>query len=432
MKNLLICILLLNAFCQLTYANELKAEPITSSKPSMAENLTQHSFHSEILNQKRTIDVYLPPAYHITSEHVSFPVIYLLDSEFLFHPITGVVQHLSMSSLMPDSIVIGINNYEQAPQLSSNVVTEQRVDVMPKLYDNNSELAGWGNYQADKHLQFLADELIPFIEQKYRTNNFRMLTGLSPTATFTLYSAWKREGLFDVYIAMNHWSLLLEDEKGINVIEHLSNALGSSNNKNRYLYLSQIDYFPDDLAQTRKEYALLQEKLNALNSSAITFKTEILSGYAYHTTLDAFISAMEMAFPRELWEVRYRNFQDDKPGISLANLKNYYQKLHQQYGFEVLPKLRKWWATGDDLLALSRRTKDSLATLEYALSLYGRSAEAHALLADELVKQKQLKRAIELRKKAVELAQQNNNIRLAVYKQQLNMLKQSLKQKGTQ
>lgn len=116
----------------------------------------------------------------------------------------------------------------------------------------------------------------------------------------------------------------------------------------------------------------------------------------------------------------------DVPGQSFANFSQYYSELQQQYGFQVLPKLRKRWATGDDLIALSRRTKDKVQVLEYALSIYGRSADAHTLLADALEQQGKLSKALSLRKKAVDLAIKNNNLRVDIYRQRLRALQQQL------
>jgi len=424
MKTIIYLFTLLSLFTQVVLATSKDngTQVVSENKGQALAYAQRHHLTSKVLKQTRVVNVYLPPSYHISSKHVRYPVIYLLDGEFLFHPITGVVNHLSTSSLMPDSIVVGINNYAEAPQRTSDVLTEQRIDIVPELYDG-AELTAWGKYQDEKHLSFLQDEVIAFIDKHYRTNQFRTLAGVSPTATFTLYTAWQNIELFDAYIAMNHWSLSLKDKQGQSIIENLTQAFATSKSKRKYLYLSQNDYLPEDTRATKSEYLALEKRLQTLDNIKLVFKAETIPGYAYNQALNGFISAMEMIYPRDLWEVKYRHFKSNKPGQSLANLKQYYAKLNATYGFDVLPKLRKWWATGDDLLALASRTKDRVATLEYALTLYNNSADAHALLADVLEKNNQLNSALPLREKAVELAKVNQNLRLPVYNNKLEQLK---------
>lgn len=393
------------------------------TNPSIVKHFFHHKIESKVLNQSRSIDIYVPDNYYITSESITYPVIYLLDGEFLFLPVVGAVKHLSASSLMPDTIVVAINNFEQAPQRSTDVDTEQRVDVLPRLY-RGDELAGWGNYQANKHFVFLQQELIPFIEEHYRVNQFKILTGVSPTATFALYSAWQEQDLFNAYIAINHWPLSLKDQDGNSITANIVNSVKNNNSHKKYFYLAQLEFDPEDTEQTKHEYQLLATRLNQTNTSNLVYKTELIPGYGYNTTLKAFLSAMELIFPRKLWEVKFRDFISDDAGKSFNNMMQYYQSLEQEYGFEVIPKLRKWWATSDDLIALSRRTQDKVKVLVHAIHLYGRSANAHTYLADELEKQNKLAEAMKHREKAVELAKLNNNIRLQVFEQNLQKLQQ--------
>ena len=47
------------------------------------------SLSSSILNEKRTIQISLPPSYAANHKHTRYPVLYLLDGGKFFHIATG-------------------------------------------------------------------------------------------------------------------------------------------------------------------------------------------------------------------------------------------------------------------------------------------------------------------------------------------------------
>ena len=74
------------------------------------------AFESEVLQESRTINVYLPLSYSDDSNS-DYPVIYLLDGsadEDFIH-IAGLVQFGSFSwiEMLPESIVVGIANVDR-------------------------------------------------------------------------------------------------------------------------------------------------------------------------------------------------------------------------------------------------------------------------------------------------------------------------------
>ena len=63
---------------------------------------------SKILRQKRDIKIQLPRNYNSNSEK-TYPVIYVLDGDYLFEPVAGNVDYFSYWEDMPEAIVVGIN-----------------------------------------------------------------------------------------------------------------------------------------------------------------------------------------------------------------------------------------------------------------------------------------------------------------------------------
>lgn len=157
---------------------------------------------SKILEEKRVLNIYMPPGYH-TDSLKSYPVIYLLDGskdEDFIH-ITGIVQFLSFSwiNIIPESIVVGIAN-----------VDRKRDFTYPsgnKLDQEEFPTSG----ESVKFRQYIEDDVLPFIENNYRTNQEKTLIGQSLGGLLATEILFKTPQLFDNYIIVSP-SLWWDDE----------------------------------------------------------------------------------------------------------------------------------------------------------------------------------------------------------------------------
>lgn len=142
---------------------------------------------SKVLNEDRNISVYLPPGYEQTK--TKYSVIYLLDGPDHFHHVTGIVRFLAQQGVMPDMIVVGINN------------TDRTRDLTPKTDSLDRQLPTAGG--ADHFLQFLRDELIPYVQKKYRTDSYKILIGHSFGGLFAIHTMLNDPDIFDAYFAIS-------------------------------------------------------------------------------------------------------------------------------------------------------------------------------------------------------------------------------------
>jgi len=140
--------------------------------------------NSEILNEDRDLVIYLPDDYH-TSEN-RYPVLYLLDGRTHFHHATGAVNFLSVYGKIPDMIVVSVIN------------VDRNRDFSP-VHDASIPTSGG----AEKFLGFLSEELIPNMDNDYRTSGFNVLMGHSFGGTFAVYSLLTKPEVFDGYIAIS-------------------------------------------------------------------------------------------------------------------------------------------------------------------------------------------------------------------------------------
>jgi predicted alpha/beta superfamily hydrolase len=142
--------------------------------------------HSNILNEDRTYQVYLPASYNWALDR-SYPVLYVLDGESNFLHTIGSVSFLSAQGEIPELIVVAITSKIRIRDFTQT--------------DWSSHWIGGGS--AKKFKSFLSEELIPKIEKDYRTNTFRILSGTSASGQFALYALTSEPSLFNAYIVVS-------------------------------------------------------------------------------------------------------------------------------------------------------------------------------------------------------------------------------------
>lgn len=133
---------------------------------------------SEILDEEREIVVFTPQNYQTSNE--KFPVFYLLDGEWNFHFVSSLVDKLADWGDVPKMIVVGINN------------TNRNRDLTPPEENSNPNSFGGGK----KFLNFIIQELQPWIDQNYRTHPYSILGGHSFGGLFTVYAMMEEPGFF--------------------------------------------------------------------------------------------------------------------------------------------------------------------------------------------------------------------------------------------
>ena len=178
------------------YADSAQAQ--TVAKPLIiGESL---DLPSKVLHETRHINIYLPDAYRAETK-TPLPVVYMLDgglAEDFLH-IAGLIQVSIANRTMRPFILVGIENTVRRRDLtgpSENALDRKEVP----------NLGGSAMFR-----RFIADELIPEIEQRYRTTKERALVGESLAGLFTLECLLHAPDLFKTYIAIDP-SLWWNDE----------------------------------------------------------------------------------------------------------------------------------------------------------------------------------------------------------------------------
>lgn len=147
--------------------------------------------HEEVESRKlgatRSISVALPQYYNEDKNKV-YPLIVLLDGEYLLGPFQGTLQYANYWDDLPEAIIVAIDQTEKDQREEDTQVSE--LNNMP---------TGSG----EMFYQFIATELLPYIEKNYRVSPFKVIAGHDATAGFINFFLYKDDPVFNGFICFS-------------------------------------------------------------------------------------------------------------------------------------------------------------------------------------------------------------------------------------
>jgi hypothetical protein len=170
-------------------AAESAAEPAVASPLAIGETFT---IESKALGETRRINVYRPKPWGLDPK-TPLPVLYMPDGgigEDFLH-VAGLVQVLTGNGSMRPFLLVGIENTERRRDMTgpSNVAEDRK--IAPRI-------GGSAVYR-----DFLRDELMPQVRQRYVTTDERALIGESLAGLFVVETLLQEPALFNSYIALD-------------------------------------------------------------------------------------------------------------------------------------------------------------------------------------------------------------------------------------
>ena len=133
---------------------------------SVSAQIQYEEIRSYKLGQTRQLKVQLPRNYDTNTEK-KYPILVVLDGDYLFEPIAGMADYFSYWGEMPEVIVVGV------------VQDETRED--DTFYDDVNSLPSKSGVS---FFEFLGIEMMPWLDKRYRTTSFRIVAGHNATANF--------------------------------------------------------------------------------------------------------------------------------------------------------------------------------------------------------------------------------------------------------
>lgn len=219
---------------------------------------TVDQFYSAKLNAKREITVKLPASYEKNPERV-YPMVLVMDSEYLFGVFDGNLSYGKYWDDMPEVILVGIG------QNRNN-----------ERYDDSEfdEGTGLPKGKGAAFFEFIGTELLPHLEKKYRVSPFKVIAGLDTTAGFINTFLYKEIPLFTGYISMSPELATGMEERIAKRLEVLKTPI--------FYYQATSD---GDLKKFQKQIKKLDENIKAIkrdSTSTLNYKFDDFKGIAHY------------------------------------------------------------------------------------------------------------------------------------------------------
>ncbi|MES2812191.1 MAG: alpha/beta hydrolase-fold protein [Bacteroidota bacterium] len=225
---------------------------------TLFSQITVDHFSSAKLNAKRDITVKLPASYQANPERF-YPMVLVLDSEYLFGLFDGNLTYGKYWDDMPDVILVGIGQNQN----------NQRYD--DSEFD---EASGLPKGKGAAFFEFISSELLPHLEKKYRISPFKVIAGLDTTAGFLNSFLYKEIPLFNGYICMS-------PELATGMEQRVAQRLAAIKEPVFY-YQATAD---GDLKKFQKQIKKLDENIKAIKKDStytLNYKFDDFKGIAHY------------------------------------------------------------------------------------------------------------------------------------------------------
>lgn len=291
------------------------------------------SFQSAKLEGQRDIKIQLPRNYN-PEEKIEYPLIVVLDGDYLFEPVIGNVDYQSYWGEMPKCVIVGVNQS-----------TTRGKDF---TYDNEQFFPAQDG--AD-FFEFLGMELVPYIESKYNVSEFRIVMGHDLSANFLNYYLFKDVPMYRAFVS---FSPDLAPEMATRLKQRLATL-----DVDTFYYLSTAD---NDISVLKKTIVEADDVLSTLDNPKIHYRFDNFTDADHYSMVGLGIpKALNQIF--ELYKPISMKEYNEKvltyEGSPFEYLEKKYKDIEFFYGFE-----KKVVENDFKAIAAASSKKDDLESLK--------------------------------------------------------------------
>ncbi|PWA11710.1 alpha/beta hydrolase [Flavobacterium laiguense] len=206
------------------------------------------NFNSDKLNEKRELVISLPASYE-KNPTKKYPLLILLDGDYLLNPFLGTLAYGAYWDDLPEVIIVAISQNKKNERVSDcgsiNETTAMPEGKSVAFYD------------------FIALELVPYLQHDYRTTDFRIIAGHDTTAAFLNYFLYNDKPLFNAYISLSPELPLGMEEQIPEILSTLKQPI--------FYYLSTAD---GDVKNMQERIQQLDHKTKEIKNPDLNYKFE--------------------------------------------------------------------------------------------------------------------------------------------------------------
>jgi len=365
---------------------------ISTANANVRGSSITDSLPSKILAEQRDLLVHLPNNYHQNTE-LNYPVLYLLDGQRNFNHAAGTLDLLNQDGKAQEMIIIAIKN------------THRTRDLTPTYDESYNE---WGiSGGADNFLDFIEQELIPYVNKKYRTNKFKVLSGHSLGGLLAVHALQTRPQLFQAHFAFSP-SLWWHDQV---ILKNSEKFFANTTELNNYLYLN-LGNETGDMLSAFEQYTQL-------------LKTHTPKGFSYNSDIDKHETHGTSALLGQTLAYRYLDAAlqcpEDVIAQGLPAIEHFYKDQSEKYGYQIKPSFRAINHAG--YIALGKKDiTTAIKIFQGNVKNHPKKADGYDSLADGLQASGQLNKALKMRNIAIKKSISENIENNAMKTRQVNLL----------
>lgn len=338
---ILICALTLNTvFAQEKAEKDPDSPRLTEhSEPAVTLGET-FSLQSKVLGKVIPLSIHLPDNYDSASKN--YPVLYMMGSDYRarFAMLASTLDYMG-GGRIPEMILIGID------------LPEGNGILLPTRESQDTTIP-------DNYINFFETELIPLVDNSYRTAPFKILFGGSNSGFFTVYTLLSNPLLFNGYFASSpslyNMPTELQEKIKLGPLKTLS--------ENRFLHIIYSD--DEGLTNDVTEFTGV---LADHKSERFTYKVDELVNQGHVPAMD-FTQFLLALYP----DFKPFNFRENLE--SLDKVVQHFDSLSKRYGYEIKTPISVIF----DLGFVTIRSKNLIAAEEifqYSLAVYPEEKDSY-------------------------------------------------------
>lgn len=271
---------------------------------SVASNAAERvDLQSKITQEQVSLQIKLPDTYHHSSDF-KYPLLLVLDGSVQFEHIAANVQFLSVYSIVPEMIVVGVGVNNRLKFFTSTNPDPEKIE------------AG----RAKDYQEFLEHEVIATLKKRYRIAPYTMISGHSMSGLFTSYIALQPDTAFNAAISISP-SLWWDNNS---LVTQYDTLVQKPRKKPMRWFLSMANE-PNEMADA---FASMRTKLQQQTPTQLIWHTESFPNETHDSTpLTGNIQALKMLFKD--W--------NPVPNIeikSLTQLRDFYREKATVYSYQ--------------------------------------------------------------------------------------------------
>lgn len=314
------------------------------------------TIHSQKLNEDRVFSFSLPASYNKNKDQ-KYPILVLLDGDYLFDPFSGAIAYGNYWDDLPEVIIVGIHQGKE------------------REYDTDVEVeTGLPIEKGAKFFEFIGNELLPALEKKYRVAPFRIIAGHDFTAGYLNLFLYKDNPIFDAYIS-------LSPELGIDMETRIPARLGLTK-KPLFYYQSTAD---GDLKKTQQRIKDLDANIKTLTNPNLYYQLdEFKNASHYSLVLHSIPNALYHLFGA-YQPISTGEFQDKivkLPSDYVGYLTKKYDLIEKSFGIKMPIRVTDFkaieaailknnaFAEFEQLAALSKKSYPKAMLFQYHLGMF--------------------------------------------------------------